>query len=75
LLNTAEYQSITAATASIFDTMAECDMLKVVFFPEKTHFPSVSARDYLKQTAADMLFLLKNQKPKKIHLYILAHQF
>jgi len=37
------------------DTMAECDMLKVEFFPEKTTFPSVSAMDYLKQTAADML--------------------
>jgi len=45
--------------------MAECDVLKVEFFPEKTPFRSVSATDYLKQTAADMLLLLKNKKPKR----------
>ena len=46
--------------------MAECDVLKVEFFPEKTPFSSVSATDYLKQTAAVMLFHLINKKTQVI---------
>jgi hypothetical protein len=41
------------------DTMKERDVLKVDFFPEKIIFPKFSSEDYLKQTAEDMLHLLK----------------
>jgi hypothetical protein len=44
------------------DTHRERDLLKVDFFPQKFPFPSFSADAYLKQTAEDMLHLLKNKQ-------------
>ena len=41
------------------DTMAERDVLKVDFFPQKIPFPTFTRDDYLKQTAEDMLHLLQ----------------
>ena len=41
------------------DTMAERDVLKVDFFPQKIPFPKFNRDDYLKQTAEDMLHLLQ----------------
>jgi hypothetical protein len=41
------------------DTMAERDVLKVDFFPQKISFPTFSHADYLQQTAEDMLHLLQ----------------
>jgi hypothetical protein len=40
------------------DTMKECDVLTVDFFPEKKPSPKFTQEDYLKQTAKDMLHLL-----------------
>jgi len=68
-------QNITAATTSFPDTMAECDVLIFEIFPEKNSFPTVSAMDYLKQTAADMIYHLKSTNPNHLRLYTLAHQF
>jgi len=42
------------------DTLAERDVLKVDFFPEKHPFPKLTRDDYLQQTAEDMLHLLQN---------------
>jgi hypothetical protein len=41
------------------DTMAERDVLKVDFFPQKIPFPKFTRDDYLQQTAEDMLHLLQ----------------
>ena len=41
------------------DTMSIRDVLTVDFFPEKIPFPKISQEDHLKQTAEDMLHLLK----------------
>jgi hypothetical protein len=40
--------------------MSERDVLTVDFFPEKNPFPQFTPEDYLKQTAEDMLHLLKD---------------
>jgi len=40
------------------DTLAERDVLKVDFFPEKIPFPTFTRDAYLQQTAEDMLHLL-----------------
>jgi len=50
------------------DTMMECDVLKVDFFPEKTPFPAVSLTDCLMQTAQDLLHLLKHPTTKQSSL-------
>jgi hypothetical protein len=49
------------------DTGSERDVLKVDFFPEKIPFPSVSPTDYLKQTAEDMLHLLRQPPASDLH--------
>ena len=41
------------------DTRRERDLLKVDFFPQKFPFPRFSTETYLKQTAEDMLHLLR----------------
>jgi hypothetical protein len=45
------------------DTMADRDVLKVDFFPQKIPFPTITRDDYLKQTAEDMLHLLQDTYP------------
>ena len=45
------------------DTMRDRDVLTVDFFPEKIPFPKVTTEEYLKQTAEDMLHLLKDTNP------------
>ena len=44
-------------------TLYECDVLKVDFFRQKVAFPSTTNKDYLRQTAEDMLLLLIEQSP------------
>ena len=56
------------------DTMMECDVLKVDFFPEKTPFLAVSLTDCLMQTAQDLLHLLKHpttNSKARCHLVLL----
>jgi hypothetical protein len=42
--------------------MTERDVLAVDFFPKKIPFPTLTAADYLKQTAEDMLHLLQTPR-------------
>ena len=50
------------------DTMAERDVLKVDFFPQKISFPTFTRDEYLQQTAEDMLHLLQD-KPNTLPLH------
>ena len=45
------------------DTIHECDVIKVNFFPQKVPFPKITNEEYLRQTAEDMLQLLHATKP------------
>ena len=46
------------------DTYSEIDVLKVNFFPQQVPFPLTTTNDYLRQTAEDMLALLRVSAPK-----------
>ena len=45
------------------DTLHECDVLKVDLFPQKFLFLKITNEEYLRQTAEDMLQLLRAIKP------------